>query len=161
MWQDRVSLLLLENSWSIQANYIAVVFFTCTITAFKISILCLYSNIFTTRPFRLTALAVGLATMLRCIVIVFINIFQCNPINAYWDTYLLSDPSSHCLDFNKLFVGYAVTDVLLDVIILCLPIYMIRKLHLPKRQKLTLSAIFLLGSLWVLIMWYKTSFIVG
>ncbi|MCJ1263338.1 hypothetical protein MMC22_003208 [Lobaria immixta] len=129
-----------------KANYIAVVFFTCTITAFKISILCLYSNIFTTRPFRLTALAVGLVTILRCIVVVFLNIFQCDPIHAYWDTSLLSNPSSHCLDFNKLFVGYAVTDVLLDVIILYLPVYMIRTLHLPKRQKLILCAIFLLGS---------------
>lgn len=124
-----------------------MVFFTCTITAFKISILYLYVSIFETRAFRLTALAVGLATIIRCIVILPLNIFQCHPVNAYWDTYLLSDPSSHCLDFNKLFLGYAITDVLLDVIILCLPIYMIQKLHLPKRQKFILCGIFLLGSL--------------
>ena len=42
---------------------------------------------------------------------------------------------------------YELTNLLLDICILCLPIQRIRKLQLPARQKFILSGIFFLGGL--------------
>ena len=56
-------------------------------------------------------------------------------------------PTDHCIDFPIYFVCIEVTNVVLDIMILCLPVQMVRHLQLPNRQKIYLSGVFLLGGL--------------
>lgn len=74
-------------------------------------------------------------------------VFKCHPVEAAWDP--LRTSKNQCLLFGTFVLGYELSNVMIDLIILCLPIYMIRQLHLPARQRWILSLIFLLGGLQV------------
>lgn len=75
----------------------------------------------------------------------FVVIFQCHPVKAAWDP--LRTSKNQCLLFGSFVLGYEASNIAIDLAILCLPIYMIRRLQLPARRKWTLSFIFLLGGL--------------
>ena len=119
--------------------------YSLTITFVKISILLLYRRIFTTAPFRKASVAVGAACLLWFIIEVFMDIFQCHPIKAAFDPALLS--TDRCIDLQSFYSGITIANLCLDVVILYLPLHMVWKLKLPTKQKLTLSGIFLFGSL--------------
>jgi len=111
----------------------------------KISILLLYRRLFTTRTFRIVTVVMGGIVAAWCISSVLVTSFQCDPIAAVWNFNL----QATCLDPVVFSLAVAVTGVLTDLIVLVLPLQVVWKLHLPTRQKLTLSAIFLLGGLYV------------
>lgn len=52
-----------------------------------------------------------------------------------------------CLDKQKLYWGVGISNLLLDVLILCLPMPVIWTLQLTKDKKIALSVIFLTGSI--------------
>ena len=110
----------------------------------KISILLLYRRIFTTRPFRIVTLAMGVVILAWCISSVLVTSFQCDPVAAVWNFNL----EATCLDPVVFSLAIALTGVLTDLIVLFLPLHMIWKLHLPIRQKIVLSMVFLLGGLY-------------
>ena len=110
----------------------------------KISILLLYRRIFATRSFRIVALIMSAIVLAWCISSVLVTSFQCQPIAAVWNFNL---PAT-CLDPVVFSLAIALTGVLTDVIVLFLPLHMIWKLHLPTRQKIVLSGVFLLGGLY-------------
>lgn len=51
------------------------------------------------------------------------------------------------MDKQKLYWGVGISNLLLDVLILCLPLPIIWDLHLDKQRKLALTVIFLTGSI--------------
>ena len=75
------------------------------------------------------------------------TIFQCHPIKAAWNQLLIIEGKGHCIPAGTYIFGYELTNVFIDVCILCLPINMIRRLQLPLRRKISVSSIFLLGGL--------------
>ena len=121
--------------------------FVATITAVKLSILLLYRTIFVTPNFRRITSVVGILCLLWFIAMLLATIFQCHPIKAAWNQLSVIEGSGHCLKSGRYIFGYELTNVFIDVCILCLPIYMIRRLQLPLRRKITVSSIFLLGGL--------------
>ena len=48
---------------------------------------------------------------------------------------------------NLMWIFLYATDVLADIVILCLPLFVIRKLRIGKREKFALIGIFALGGL--------------
>ena len=50
-----------------------------------------------------------------------------------------------CIDITMLFSAITITNLLTDVIILCLPLFVVSTLKLPLKQRFALSGIFLLG----------------
>ena len=81
-----------------------------------------------------------------CIAFVLANIFQCIPVEAAW---IRPYPHCKCVNNNASLLGTAVTNVFFDVVILVLPMVPVWSLSLTVRQKVTLTAIFLLGALYV------------
>lgn len=78
-----------------------------------------------------------------CLAVVLVSIFQCKPIDKVFDPSIIT---GHCLDNTKFFIGNAVPNIVTDILILCLPLYEIKKLNLPRGQRAMLSSIFLLGA---------------
>jgi hypothetical protein len=73
------------------------------------------------------------------------SIFHCTPIQAFWK---LDIPGSHCaIQDSKFFFGTILVHVLIDIAILVLPIMQIRKLQLPRLQKVGISLMFCFGIL--------------
>ncbi|MCJ1263179.1 hypothetical protein MMC22_003049 [Lobaria immixta] len=115
-----------------------------SITAVKLSILLSYHRVFTTVNFKRTILIVGFLCIAWLCGNVFTEIFLCSPISAAWDPKLLF--TNHCRDVQSFFVGITISNLLLDVIILCMPLPVVWNLNLSTRKKLEVSGVFLLGS---------------
>ena len=119
------------------------------ISLIKISILLFYYRLFGVRKqFKITVFVVLAAVCAWCVAIVLVDLFQCVPVKAAW---IRPYPHSKCMDNNASLLGTAITNVVLDFTILVLPLAPIWSLALTMRQKMTLSAIFLLGVLYVIL----------
>ena len=119
--------------------------YTATITLVKLSILILYRRIFPTPAFKKTTLIVGSAVIYWFIVALFTDIFQCRPLQAAFDPELLF--TDHCINVEAFYRGITASNLCIDFVILYMPLHMVWGLKLHARQKLALSAIFLLGSM--------------
>ncbi|KAJ5987213.1 hypothetical protein N7451_011578 [Penicillium sp. IBT 35674x] len=105
------------------------------------SILTYYVRIFQIRPFRIAVYVVGSLVVVWAITVWFISIFSCRPVNGFWD----KSVTSSCVSNKEFYVGNAVPNICTDVMILILPLRMVWALQTTRMQKVTLSAIFLLG----------------
>ena len=76
---------------------------------------------------------------------VFTAIFRCNPTRA---AFLLDTVyrKQHCVNICALLISVSVSNVLLEVLILILPLFFIWTLQLSSRRKAGLSGIFMLGA---------------
>lgn len=72
-------------------------------------------------------------------------VVQCVPLKEAWDP--LRTTGTKCVLFGLFVLMLELTNVLLDITILILPISVIRDLQLPARDRWILSLIFLLGGL--------------
>ncbi|KAB8216240.1 hypothetical protein BDV33DRAFT_157672 [Aspergillus novoparasiticus] len=115
--------------------------YTLLIPSIKISILLLYRRIFTVRNFRIASLITGGLVMSWCLAVFITVLLQCRPIALNWNKTL----EGTCIDPKQFFFGNAISNLLIDVVILALPIPMVLQLQLRLSQKLTILGIFLLG----------------
>ncbi|OJJ02103.1 hypothetical protein ASPVEDRAFT_132551 [Aspergillus versicolor CBS 583.65] len=68
--------------------------------------------------------------------------FQCRPIPAAWDT---SIKPSKCVNINIFYLANAALNILTDLLTYTLPIRVIFKLQMPRKQKVALALILSLG----------------
>ena len=128
-----------------QLVWIATFFFLLSITFTKISILSFYRSIFITPRFRLATHFLSGLCSLWCIMSVFFTIFQCKPIQAAYNVALVS--SAKCKPYGALVFGFELSNLILDVFILALPVFVIQTLQLETRRKVLITSVFLLGGL--------------
>lgn len=111
----------------------------------KTSLLLLYYRIFgVIRWFRWLLVAVWCVVLLYFVVSVPVAIFQCRPVAFYWNK---SIKNGSCINRYQFYRWNGVANLLLDFIIWSLTMPVIWHLGLNTRQKLSLSAVFLLGLL--------------
>ena len=109
----------------------------------------LYLRIFPSRQFRIVCfILIGLVTA-SGVAFVLVTIWQCSPIDAFWDKTLLKTPGARCFSSEAFWFSYSVINIVLDFGILLLPIHEVLKLQLPWRDKIALVGIFSLGILYV------------
>lgn len=109
----------------------------------KLSILLLYLRLSPSRKFcvgvySLMAVAVGYN-----IASVFANMFSCSPIAGSWDLSI----KATCMDRPVFYYINAGLNISTDFAILILPVKLLWKLQMPKRQKYSVLGIFLAGGL--------------
>jgi hypothetical protein len=73
---------------------------------------------------------------------VLVCIFQCSPIAMAWD---LSITSGKCININAFYLANASTNIATDVLTYTLPIPLVLKLQVPKKQKIALGVMLSLG----------------
>ena len=111
----------------------------------KISILLLYHRIFDTLNFKRINLIVGIACISWLIAALLCIAFQCHTnAERYNADSLFSD---QCIDLKAYWIAVTASNMALDLIILCMPLYMVWHLRLANHQKIALSGIFALGGL--------------
>ena len=112
----------------------------------KCSLLFFYRRIFRGTSFSyITWSTICLATIWG-ISYFFALLFKCNPISAYI-RYDLKAPRLHCANPDPIYSSLPISDVLIDIIILIIPIPFVWRLHMRPSQKVAVSGIFALGSL--------------
>ncbi|MCJ1474351.1 hypothetical protein MMC13_003009 [Lambiella insularis] len=139
--KHEVDLSALEDDLFGKVEFASELLYLFTMASAKISILLLYRRIFATRSFRIVTLIMGVVILAWCISSVLVTSFQCDPVAAAWNFHL----TATCIDPVVFSLAIALTGVLTDFVVLFLPVHMIWKLHLPTRQKIVLSIVFLLG----------------
>ncbi|OAA67070.1 hypothetical protein SPI_01646 [Niveomyces insectorum RCEF 264] len=74
----------------------------------------------------------------------FAVLFQCLPIDFNWDK---SIKGGHCVEQRILFTATGAFNIFTDIVVLALPLYILVGLKIPRRTKIGLIFIFLLGFL--------------
>ncbi|RAH48652.1 uncharacterized protein BO95DRAFT_356498 [Aspergillus brunneoviolaceus CBS 621.78] len=124
-----------------------------TVGIIKVSILLMYARIFPTRNFRIASLVLGSIAVCWVMAIICVSVFQCAPIAKAWDQRL---PGS-CINLKGSFIGNAVPNIVTDVAILSLPVRVVWGLHASLTHRLSVIAVFLLGSFVVFTSAYRFS----
>lgn len=109
----------------------------------KLALLLMYYRIFRVPYFKIMAWAVGAFVMawVVCISVLFVCI--CIPVEKLW----IPELPGHCINQVGTWIANAASTIFTDIIILCLPMHQIWKLHLGKTEKIGLTVAFSLGLL--------------
>lgn len=123
--------------------FVQEIFYAIALGFIKLSVLSFYRHLFPSSYMSLCTTILAVITIGWSIACgLFVPLLTCRPIHAFWD---LLTPGRKCIDERWYYVGGAVPNVLIDVLILALPMREVWKLNLGKRDKITLTMIFLLG----------------
>ncbi len=111
----------------------------------KLSALSLYLRLFSAnKRFKLTvyvAMGIVVATALAFLLV---TCLQCIPLRILWQ---LDFQNGHCINIPRMaFIG-VIVNALTDVLVLCLPLPLIWRLHLPLRKKIGVTLIFASGGM--------------
>ena len=135
----------LDTTDSEQALIATQLLYYCAQTTIKMSLLLMYYRTFlANNRFRIAIYAVGTVTIVWFLASFWDTLFQCKPIEASWNH---SIPNAKCQNIEKAALGTGISNLILDVVFIALPIPVIWDLNLPRRIKTSLTGIFLLGVL--------------
>lgn len=121
-----------------------IFWYTFNLAMFKYGILLLYVRIFPQRWLRPFATGLAILIGLWLVVIEFVYLFQCKPVHAAWD---VATPGKKCLDAKSIYIGQSVPTIAFDLVILCLPPILVRRLQIPAISKTSVLAMFFLCGL--------------
>ncbi|CRL20550.1 unnamed protein product [Penicillium camemberti] len=124
--------------------WLSVPFYNMTMVLAKFSALTLFTRLFRPRPFRLATYI-----LMGCLVVIGLwttlsGFFFCNPVHAFWS------PSEEvrkikCLPSGPVWFTNAALQTVTDLVILILPMPLLWRLQLPKRQKWGIIVVLGLG----------------
>jgi hypothetical protein len=111
----------------------------------KCSIVLLYRRVFLLKGVRSTCNIILAFLVGWYLWAILSAILTCNPVSKFWDPTL----PGHCFDFTALWFSNASVNILTDLTLVILPIPLVASLHLPRRQKVAIWALFATGGLYV------------
>ena len=121
-------------------------FYSLTIFSTKLSIMLLILRVFCSvhrnLAYWLTWCLIAMNSIFY-LLFFFIPIFECTPRAKIWDKTV----SGSCLDVNVLYLSSAIFNMVSDIAMLSVPIYMITKLQMSLQRKIGIIAIFSTGGL--------------
>lgn len=114
------------------------------LTTVKISILCLYL-----RALKYPPVTLATKIMLAIVVVTHLWIITslltvCVPLDALWDPVRRSSGSVYCHRFS-VYWSHSVINIATDFLIFALPLSILRKLRIPRKQRIALGFVFLLA----------------
>ncbi|KAF1956052.1 hypothetical protein CC80DRAFT_516889 [Byssothecium circinans] len=131
----------------LKSLFIAEVCYTGTIVLAKFSILTFYWRLFRLENIvRYSIIALAAVVSMWGTAVFIIVVTQCRPLRGFWDKTIRADCT---VDSYKFFYGNSTPNIITDILLMIAPLPAIWTLHLELRQKISLSAIFLLGILYV------------
>ncbi|KAL1979426.1 hypothetical protein VTN96DRAFT_5976 [Rasamsonia emersonii] len=126
----------------LRALYAIEPFYGVCMPAIKMTMVLLYWRLFSSNRKICYALWVVAGLLIAwTIATVFTGLFQCNPIDKYWDV----EKPGDCLDGYVYFVTIASTNLLTDIFILIIPLPVLWTLKRPLSERLALMGVFTLG----------------
>ncbi|KAI9848471.1 MAG: hypothetical protein M1838_000515 [Thelocarpon superellum] len=141
MWD--VSLLTFSPGW-LAWDFVASIVYTISIWLAKLAVLLLYLRLFPKKETRI-AIFFMLFVITGQVVSVTIALFLgCTPFAKVYDVTITY---GSCLDKNQISIVTSGLNVATDIILLVLPLPTVYKLNLPKKQKMALIGVFMLGAL--------------
>ncbi|KAH7405679.1 hypothetical protein DE146DRAFT_420423 [Phaeosphaeria sp. MPI-PUGE-AT-0046c] len=124
-----------------QTNYVSVVLACPTLGLIKLSIAFLYKRIFASHMFQRVAWVVIAILIAWTVSNTLAGIFACWPIQAQWKTM----SHSQCVNLRALYSSGVISNTIIDVIVIIVPVYNVWHLQMPLKRKIGVCLIFLLG----------------
>ena len=116
---------------------------TASVTCFRLSILALYTEIFTKRSFIRSATVVQSLVVLWFAASIVAFLLDCRSIRKRWD----KDVPGKCGNATVEWLSFAGVHMVFDLVSVLLPLPIIWRLQMPTRKKFGVSMTFALG-LW-------------
>lgn len=136
-----------SNLTFLQLVYAFEPLYITTAGIIKISVLLMYHRIFPVRYVKIGGLILATITLAWVISIDLLAIFQCTPIAKAYDRTL----PGHCISLKGALIGNGVPNFVTDIFILALPSRLIWGLQASLWQRVSVIAVFLTGSLYVIL----------
>ena len=149
-WDDNVKVskvldfrfLLASVANPSQSFWASLIAYYLSLGLTKSSILLQYHRVFPTRKFQVACGCLFAVVICYTIWTVFSSIFACVPVRAFW-----TKERARCIDQFAMWFTNAAINITTDFAIIILPMPVIRRLQLGKRQKSALIGIFAVGGL--------------
>ena len=132
-----------------QCRYVNLILTTLNLGIVKISILLFYRRLFIVKPFMIVSGVMIAFVASWAIAFASAMAAQCRPPAYFWEAFEI-DYVPRCLNVQVLYQALAISDIILDVLVLALPIPMVASLHLPWKTKIKVIDILMLGSVYFL-----------
>ncbi|KAB8269180.1 hypothetical protein BDV30DRAFT_230069 [Aspergillus minisclerotigenes] len=129
----------------IQALWASVPLYNLSLNLTKASMILLYLRLFPLRTYQIIIYIVLIFVIITGLWMVFASFFMCIPIRGAWD---ISSPHN-CIPKEVLWSLNAALQIITDMTIVILPMPLLAKLQLPRKQKIALILVFALGTLFV------------
>lgn len=143
MGKHYASLNPIDQTHALQWMWASVWTYYLALGAAKTSILLQYLRIFPQDRFRLVCFAmIAIVAVYTCWTFLS-SLLACVPIASYWDKSM----QGHCLPRLSVWFANAGINIATDVGTAILPLPVLKRLHLPQRQKIALMAVFGLGGM--------------
>ncbi|KAF1952215.1 hypothetical protein CC80DRAFT_495554 [Byssothecium circinans] len=136
-----------NTNFSSHMNTAVTVMYSPMLGLAKMSLLILYLKLSPVRLFRLAVYVAMFINFGATIGIMFPLIFACNPVKRNFDIRI---KEGSCIDRAALFIATAVLNMVIDIILLFLPVPMVINLQMSGPKKISLLAIFGVGSITVI-----------
>ncbi|KAI4858537.1 hypothetical protein F4820DRAFT_442286 [Hypoxylon rubiginosum] len=121
-------------------------------TAFKLSVLSLYTRIFSIKQFKHLSYALMFISVAYCISFLAVFLATCSPdISQLWNP----RPDGYCRDMIIGQLGSVSTNLIIDILIIILPMPFLWNLNMRLRNKITVSILFSLGFITIGIMIWR------
>ncbi|CAI6092811.1 unnamed protein product [Clonostachys chloroleuca] len=130
--------------------YVSEILYLVALGLCKVSIVVFYLRIFNDKTFRIASYATLGVVVFPSIVMVFVQIFQCRPLELVWLGWRLQFYRDQCMDIHTLVYIAAGLSIFQDVVIIALPLPSIFKLKVDTRAKWGIFVMFNLGVLVVI-----------
>ncbi|KAI0396537.1 hypothetical protein F5Y17DRAFT_419447 [Xylariaceae sp. FL0594] len=138
-WDNDPSFPALEQTNLAKYVYITEILFGLGITVIKLSILWFYHLLFSVdRTLQLAIRATAVACLLWCFTATLAIVFQCTPPQAYWEEF---PKPKRCLRYPQILLGCEMTNLFIDVAVLCIPARAVWNLNLTTSKKVPIIAI--------------------
>lgn len=128
-----------------RCEYVFSILYNPALMAAKTSILIFYLRLAknTQRVLRFASWLTLAIVNIAGVILTFMNIFQCQPIQAAWDP--TWDDNAQCIPLLTEFICSSPVNIVTDLAILALPIPVLTGMRLPSRQKTILVLTFTVG----------------
>lgn len=110
----------------------------------KVSLLIFFCRIIPDLKFRRICQVAGFIVVGTAASISLATIFSCNPIKGLWD---FSIPREQCIDYVTMLIWGGGLNTAMDFVLVFLPLPTLYMSFLPRRQKIQVMAMFMLGML--------------
>ncbi|KAH6645895.1 hypothetical protein BKA67DRAFT_582660 [Truncatella angustata] len=120
-------------------------FYLALLALCKIVMLCFFLRIFPNKWFRIAVYVTIGFVALTAILLIFLQIFQCWPINYNWEGWKGTYGSHHCFNVNTLTYTAGAISIFQDCLLLVLPLPLLLTLNTSWRKKINIVVMFSLG----------------
>jgi hypothetical protein len=144
-----------EHLWNLQEGqllenlrffYVAWTTYTFVLGLTKISLTLFYYEVFPSPPARMGSFILLGWIATNTLVLVFFTIFNCNPVQAFWDRDI---ENAKCLSINAIAYANSTSAIVQDVLLLAYPMVCIWTLNMKKSRKMAVAFMFAVGTLYV------------